>query len=329
LPATHDVLLFVAKDQGLFPAELDIELISYKNSGDILRDLAADRIDLGIPGVAAPVNFIAGGHKFTIVGGAAAQSAAVVVLDTDAKRFLGKSLKEKLEAFRGLRVGTVRQSTGDALFRKAVYDARLSQSIDIREYSDPNALLSELKSQFINAAVLWSPHMSRAEAGDPKMKIVMWLSEVLPNHVCCRQVVQDSFLQARRQSVVLYLVGVLRAARFYRDAKNRPVVLDIAGKWIKGTPRDILERELFIADADHKGATRTTLSADLNQDGIRDYVNAMRDTFGFDQQKVQSNLAKVDSTVLTEAYQYLGMAPNEAQICVKKGMNQCSFGKAK
>lgn len=329
LPASHDVLLFIAKDNGLFPPELEVELVAYKNSGDILRELAAERIDIGIPGIAAPVNFIAGGHKFTIIGGAAAESAAVVVPVKDAKRFLGKPFPEKIRAFRGLKIGTVRQSTGDALFRKAIRDAGMIDAVDIREYSDPNALLAELRNQYINAAVLWSPHMSRAEAGEPPMKIVLWLGEVLTNHVCCRQVVRDSFMQTQRRAVVLYLAGIIRAMRFYRDPTNRQAIVQTAANWVKGTPPDILEKELFLPDADHNHATRTTLSVDLNQEGIRRYVEAMKDTSGFDRPKVQEILSKVDPTAMRDAYIYLGIPAREAEDCVTNGYDRCPLEKKK
>jgi NitT/TauT family transport system substrate-binding protein len=329
LPATHDALLFIAKEEHLFPRDLEVELVDYNSSGDMLRELAAQRIDLEIPGIAAPVNFIAGKHTFTIVGGAAAESAAVVVPESEARGFLRQAASERIKAFRGMKVGTMRQSTGDALFRKALKDAGILQTVDIREYGDPNALMAELRNQFLNAAVLWSPHMSRAEAGDPKMKIVLWLGEVLPHHVCCRQVVHDAFLQTQRQAVVFYLVGIIRAMQFYTNPQNRKRTVDITQKFVKGTPREILEKELYLPDPDHHQQPRTTLSADLNERGIREYVSAMKDTLDLDKPKASLVLSKVDPTVLKEAYQYLGLSTVEALRCVGEGLAHCPFPQPK
>jgi NitT/TauT family transport system substrate-binding protein len=319
LPATHDILLFIAKDASLFPNSLQVETVPYKNSPDMLRDLAAQRLDLAIPGVAAPLNFISSGHEFTIVGGAAAESAAVVVPLSEARRFEGQSTLQRIKNFKGLRVGTVRQSTGDALFRKALKDAGVLDSVDIREYGDPNALLSELRNQFIDGAVLWSPHMSRAEASVPQMKIVLWLGEVLPHHVCCRQVVRDSFLRTQRKSVVLYLAGIIRAMEFYQSPSHHEQVIGIARHWISGTPDDILEKELF-SDKINKTPPRTTVSVDLDKDGIQNYVDAMKSISGLDSAKV---MAKVDATLMQDAYEYLGLSQSDAAKCTAQGFIGC------
>src|SRR4051812_12473582 len=79
LPATHDTLLFIAAEEKFFPANLEVQLIKYTSSPDILNDLRGQKIDVAIPGVAAPVQRIAEGAPFVVVGGAAQESAAVVV----------------------------------------------------------------------------------------------------------------------------------------------------------------------------------------------------------------------------------------------------------
>lgn len=327
LPATHDTLLFIAADQQLFPKEITVTLTAYKNSGDILRDVSAQHLDIGVPGIAAPVNFISSGQPLSIVGGAAAESAAVVVPAAQAARFLSKQGAAKVAAFRGLKVGTVRQSTGDALFRKAIRDAGVA--VDVREYSDPNALLQELRSQLIDAAVLWSPHMSRAEEGQPPMKIVMWMDEILPGHVCCRQVVHDGFLASHRTAVEYYLAGIIRAMKFYRNEQNHDRVLAIAEKWIPGTSRGILEKELYVADPGHHDHSRTTLSADLNADGIEKYVRAMEKTTGLAASKPAAIINKVDRMAMIGAYQFLGLTAVEAERCVTQGFDHCPTAKIK
>src|SRR5688572_12054086 len=110
LPATHDSLLFIAKSRNLFPAGLTVELNKYTSSPDILNDLRGEKIDVGIPGVAAPIDFIKGGAPFTIVGGAAEKSAAVVVIPKYAQAFKNPrlTLAEKMGLFKGLVIGSVK-----------------------------------------------------------------------------------------------------------------------------------------------------------------------------------------------------------------------------
>src|ERR1700731_672836 len=225
LPATHDTLLFVAAHEKLFPSNLDVQLVKYTSSPDILNEMRGGRVDVAIPGVAAPIQRIAEGAPFVIVGGAAQESAAVVVNPKQdyGTRFFERGqlrpLDGRLQAFANMKVGSVKLSTGDALFRCAMRDRNVPVSID-DSYHNPKDVLLDLKGGRLDAAVLWSPHMTTAEYDG--MPIVFWLNEILHDHVCCRQVVRSDYLAERRDAVVLYLIGLIRAKAVYDAAQNSP-----------------------------------------------------------------------------------------------------------
>jgi len=313
LPATHDSLLFIAMERGFFPPQLTVELAKYSSSPDILNDMRSEKVDLGIPGVAAPINFIAGGAPFKIVGGAAQESAAVVVAPKFQSRFAGprQSLDSKMKQFAGMRIGSVRQSTGDALFRKAIQDHKVG-SVDLNDsYRDPKVLLSDLLTDKVDGAVLWSPHMTTAEAQG--MPVVLWLGEVLPKHVCCRQVVRARYLAAHEDAVVMYLEGLIRAMAFYNNPKNHDAVMAAVGKYVLNPP-EVLEQELY-------NQRRTKLSVDINAGGIQAYVDAMQTFAHLDSTQLSDVSKSIETAPLYRAYKNLLNDDGLARKAVSQGFD--------
>ena len=322
LPATHDTLLFIAVHEKLFPKNLDVRLVKFSSSPDILNELRIGRVDVAIPGVAAPIQRIANGEPFTIVAGAAQESAAVVVKpEQKAKFFDGdqlRSLETRLQAFSKLKVGSVKLSTGDALFRSAILDHHVAVSID-DSYHNPKDVLFDLKGGRLDAAVLWSPHMTTAE--NDGMPIVMWLGEVLRNHVCCRQVVSDNYLSANREAVVLYLVGLIKAKVLYDSSQSSPDdkerVLKSVSEYVLNPP-DVLEKELF---SNSGAAPRTKLSVDLNRQGIADYLAKMAQGKMISAAQTDKVNKCIESSVLYDAYKRLSLSDEQATAAVSKGFD--------
>ena len=321
LPATHDLLVFIAAEQGFAEQEgLDLRLSGFQNSPQILQALLAQSIDVGIPGVAAPVMFISNGAPFHIIGGAAKNSAAIVVAARYGPLFNGRRVEEKLKLFRGMRIGTVKQSSGDAVFRHALQQAGLLASVDFREFTTPSDVLTSLTTGNLDAAVLWSPHMSNAEAKG--MPIVLWTSELMPEHehVCCRQIVQDAYRNQHREALVRYMRALIRAMDFYRNPANEEQVLAIVSKYIHGSSLDILRKELYGGSG---FGPRTSVSVDLAADEISRYVTAMESTGSLTEAQGKAALASVDESIILDAYRSLGSSAADANICVRKGYLAC------
>jgi NitT/TauT family transport system substrate-binding protein len=314
LPATHDLLLFIAHDAHFAEEEgIDLQLSQFHNSPEILQALVAETIDVGIPGIAAPVMYISNGAPLHIIGGAAKNSAAVVVVPKFAQRFDGKSPDAKLQLFKGMRIGTVKQSTGDAIFRHSLKEAGLLLDVDIREFVSPAEVLTALQSGGLDGAVLWSPHMSTAET--KQMPIVLWIYELMKEHehVCCRQVVQNTYLRRHRPALVAYTKALIRAMRFYQDPAHKQDVLAIVSRYIPGTSQDILQKELY------GESPRTTISVDISQDEIARYVEAMEKSGDLSAAQGRAAIASIDSTIILDAYKSLGLPISEADDCVRNG----------
>jgi ABC-type nitrate/sulfonate/bicarbonate transport system substrate-binding protein len=320
LPATHDTLLFVAMHERLFPPNLNVKLVKYTSSPDILNEMRGGSIDIAIPGIAAPIQRIAEGAPFAIIGGAAQESAAVVVRPEHKSKFYadGQLLpkKERILAFAKMKIGSVKLSTGDALFRCAIRDENVQVSLN-DSYHNPKDVVADLKGGRLDAAVLWSPHMTNAEAefGAP---IVLWLGEVLRNHVCCRQVVRQEYLSGNREAVVLYLVGLIKAKLVYDSAQQLPKdkerVLSSVAEYVLN-PETVLEKELFGANP------RTKVSVDLNQQGISDYLQKMAQENLVSSTQVTAVNNSIDPSLLTEAYKRLHLSDEQAQMATLKGFD--------
>jgi ABC-type nitrate/sulfonate/bicarbonate transport system substrate-binding protein len=313
LPATHDSLLFIALEQKLFPSWLKVEATREGVSPDILNKMRSENVDIGIPGVASPIYFIGGGSPFVIVGGAAKKSAAVVVRKELLARFKGKTGEELLQAFAGLRIGSFKQSTGDAIFRMRTkvrgIDVILQDS-----YQQARDILTDIRTNRLDGAVLWSPHMSTMESEEVAY-IVLWLDELLPDHVCCRQVVREEFLRHNEDAVVAYLQGLIRAMVFYQDPANKPAVLEAVRKYVQ-TPAEIVEKELYDSAKERK---RTTLSVDLDQSGIEAYQDAMQAAGLIDAAENKRVRSRTIPAVMVKAYRNLGLSAAEAEQAVRSG----------
>jgi NitT/TauT family transport system substrate-binding protein len=321
LPATHDALLFIAKDLNLFDrSKIDVQEKPYDNSVQILSDLKSGILDIGIPGIATPAAEIGGKAPLTIIGGAAAESAALVVQPELLEAMLkAKGANAKIALLRGKKVGAVRGSTGLAVLRQGLAHARMdSKALDLRDYQKPSEIISALLAHDLDAGLLWSPHMTLAE--DKGFKIGMWMTEILPHHVCCRQIARDEFL-GNEQAIAEYLAGLLRADKKLRDARSNPAtksrVMTAVKKYITTLSDKQIEVELFGT------SPRTTVSPDIDKDGVNRYLTAMQ-TAGLMRKDQCANVEeKIKTVYLEKAYEKLGCSPVTAKNCVTKRSAEC------
>lgn len=321
LPATHDALLFVAKELKLFDvAKIDVQLKPYENSVQILNDLKSGLLDIGIPGVATPAAEIGGKAPLSIIGGAAAESAALVVQPELAQPMTrAKSVNAKVLLLKGKKVGAVRGSTGLAIFRQALVHAGLADKLlDVRSFSKPSDIISALVAHDLDAGLLWSPHMTLAEGKG--LHIGLWMTEVLPHHVCCRQIARDDYL-ANESAVVEYLVGLLRADRILRTARTKPEERKRVFQAIRSYMPTLNDHEINLELFDVH--PRTTVSADLSRQGIHDYLEAMQTAGLMRKDQCQNVEEKVKPLYLQKAFERLGCSANVARSCVDKGVSAC------
>jgi NitT/TauT family transport system substrate-binding protein len=306
LPATHDLLFFIAMERGFFKEEgLEVEAFQFAASGPALSALKAKQLDVAIPGVAAPIFFISQGNPFTMVGGAAWYSAGVVVKKERAGEF--KSLKD----FKGKTVATVRLATGDATWRWGLNQVGMDwkKDVNIQEFKSPGDAVSALEAGRVDAAVLWSPHMSLAEKRE--MKLIMWTKDIYP-HPCCRQVFHDDYIKEHPDGVVKYLKALIRANIFYKDPKNGKEILALGKKYLGELGDDVLKKEWLEIEPALKD-TRTAVSPAIGSEEVKKYAQMMSDIGYIDQAGADRAKARVDNSFLIKAYLELGLAKTKEE----------------
>ena len=332
LPATHDALLFIALEEKLFPKEIDVQPQRYLNSGEILQHLTAGDVDFGIPGVAAPARYVSTGAPLLIIAGAATRSAALVVRGDLANSFpTGKGgkltdqeIEKVFEALKSRRVGTVLQSTGDSIFRAAIAKRNLSRSIIVQAKSSPSEILTELEAKNLDAGVLWSPHMTRAEHSG--MPIVLWMYELMPNHdhVCCRFVCANSFAKTSPHAVEQFLAGILKAYDEYLNGDRNRIMASV-NKYLSPSLLDEDLRLELYGDPSHGIQPRTSLSPDLLEAGIHDYLAAMQTAQLLTDEQGKRIDQSISHVYLSAAYKlaFSSLTPAQAERCAKEGFLRC------
>lgn len=220
----------------------------------------------------------------------------------------------KLRLLRGMKVEAIRGSTGLAIFRQGLLRAGLDEkALELREFSRAPEIISSLVAGHLEAGLLWSPYMTLAE--DRDLGIALWMSDILQDHVCCRQIARDDFLQ-NMDATVEYLVGILKADMLLRRSRSDPklrskLMADVRCYLTTLTVKQ-LQLESFGEDP------RTTISPDLDREGIEDYLKAM-ETAGLMRGDQCANVReKIRPDFMQAAYRRLGCKEAIARNCVDK-----------
>ncbi len=214
LPTSGHALTFVAKEQGFFAEQgLDVQLSQFPNSADGYNALTAGKLDIIAMGSTAPAVYIAKGTDLKYIGGLMGEGAAAIALPNRASEFAD------IKNFKGKTIATVRMSTGDVVFRNALYEAGInwSKDVTIQELKSPSVVLDAVKTGKVDVGIVWLPYQQVAETQG--LKIVQYGDTFYPNHPCCRFVVTSSTLAQDRDTYVKFEKALIKA---YDFVKNHP-----------------------------------------------------------------------------------------------------------
>lgn len=225
LPTTGHALTFVAKEKGFFAEQgLDVQLSQFPNSADGYNALTAGKLDVIAMGSTAPAVYIAKGTDLTYIGGLMGEGAAAIALPGRANEF--KDIKD----FKGKTIATVRMSTGDVVFRSALYDAGLnwSKDVTIQELKSPSVVLDAVKTGKVDIGIVWLPYQQVAETQG--LKIVQYGDSFYPNHPCCRFVVTTSTLEKNKDTYVKFEKALIEAYHYIKTNPQESV--DAVSKYV-------------------------------------------------------------------------------------------------
>ncbi len=261
IPVPEHTKLIIARDKGLFAKEgLEVELIEFDNSADGMTALRAGKTDAGSVGVTAPLVHISkGAENIRIIGGLGGEGSAVVVRVDQAEKI------GDLKGLKGLKVGTVRLSSSDAIVRAELAKAGIDWKTDLKffELKSPAAVVEAVKAGQIDAGVVWAPFDIKAE--EAGLKVLVRTGKLSPAHPCCRIAVLAEDLAKRPEVWTAYLKALLRAERYIDE--NRQDTVDTVTKALKLDPK-IVESVIYSGN--------TEFSSDPNVKGIVLFWDAMK-----------------------------------------------------
>lgn len=221
VPEPAHGLYFVAKEKGYFKDEgVDVELFQFASAAEGMAALKAEKLDVGTFGTTAPLLFISKGSDFTFFGGMMIGGQAIVARPDRLAELSGKDLK----IYKGKKIGLVKLSTGDVIFKGALKKAGIDWKKDITfvELGSPTAVVEAIKKGAVDAGLLWPPHFSLAEKNSG-LKVAHYLEEFYPKYTCCRIVAPTARLNADRETYRRFLAALIRAYRFYKTSPEETV----------------------------------------------------------------------------------------------------------
>jgi NitT/TauT family transport system substrate-binding protein len=221
IPEPAHGLYFVARDKGYFKqAGVDVDLFQFGSAVEGINALKAGKLDVGTFGTTAPLLFISKGSEFTFFGGMMIGGQAIVTRPERLAELSGHDLK----VYKGKKIGLVKLSTGDVIFRGALKKAGIDVKKDLTyvEFGSPTAVVEAVKKGVVDAGLLWPPHFSLAEKNSG-LKVAHYLEEFYPKYTCCRIVANSKQFNADKDTYKRFLIGLIRAYRFYRTNPEETV----------------------------------------------------------------------------------------------------------
>ena len=221
VPEPAHGLYYVAKEKGYFKKEgVDVELFQFGSAAEGVAAVKAGKLDVGTFGTTAPLLFISKGSDFTFIGGMMINGQAIIARPERIAELSGKDIK----VFKGKKIGIVKLSTGDVVFKGALKKAGVDYRKDLTyvEFGTPAAVVEAVKKGAVDAGLVWPPHFSLAEKNSG-LKVAHYIAEFYPNYTCCRIFVPTDKIKADPETYKKFLAALIRAYKFYRTNENETV----------------------------------------------------------------------------------------------------------
>lgn len=241
VPEPAHGLYFVAKEKGYFKEEgVDVELFQFGSAAEGMAALKAEKLDVGTFGTTAPLLFISKGSDFTIFGGMMIGGQAIITRPEKQAELSGKDLR----VYKGKKIGLVKLSTGDVVFKGALKKAGIDWKKDLSfvEFGSAAAVVEAVKKGAVDAGLVWPPHFSLAEKNHG-LKVAHYIEDFYPKYTCCRIVAPTAKLNGDKDTYRRFLAGLIRAYRFYRT--NQAETVQIYTKSLK-IDEGIVRNETYI-----------------------------------------------------------------------------------
>jgi NitT/TauT family transport system substrate-binding protein len=241
VPEPAHGLYFVAKEKGFFKEEgVDVELFQFGSASEGMAALKADKLDVGTFGTTAPLLFISKGSEFTFIGGMMIGGQAIIARPERLAELSGKNLK----VYKGKKIGLVKLSTGDVIFKGALKKAGIDYKKDVTfvELGSVASVVEAVNKGSVDAGLVYPPHFSLAEKNHG-LKVAHYIEDFYPGYTCCRIVAPTKLLNTNADAYQRFLSALIRAYRFYKT--NPEETVKIYTKALK-IDEDIIRNETYV-----------------------------------------------------------------------------------
>lgn len=212
-----NILVTIAKQNGYFE-EVGLEVIEdpVESSSAALTALQTGQVDVtSNQGTNNPLQFIAEGSDFTMVGGYMLKGMYLVAKAgtgfNGVEDFVGKKI-----AYAG-----VHPVTGIAMLDAGI-DPMDESQVEWLTYSTNSDRLAAVVAGEADYAVLSGDQLF-AVGNNKNLEITCWLDDLVPNYGCCRMNMRTEFVEENPITVKLLLKCLIRAEQWYLANKEECV----------------------------------------------------------------------------------------------------------
>jgi NitT/TauT family transport system substrate-binding protein len=241
VPEPAHGLYFVAKEKGYFKEEgVDVELFQFGSAAEGLAALKAGKLEVGTFGTTAPLLFITKGSEFTFIGGMMIGGQAIIARPERLTELSGKDLK----VYKGKKIGLVKLSTGDVIFKGALKKAGIDykKEVNFVEFGTVAAVVEAVNKGAVDAGLVYPPHFSLAEKNHG-LKVAHYIEEFYNDYTCCRIVAHTGKVNGDPETYRKFLTALIRAYKFYKTNPDETVKIYTRALKID---EDIIRKETYI-----------------------------------------------------------------------------------
>jgi len=236
----------IARAEGFFEEEnLKVDMVGL--SGDGLTPLQAEKVDIALTfGSTAPMNFIANGADFQMIGGHMEGGHPLVAKKENVDQY------KTLEDYKGKKIAVVHLDTLDVYFKAALQEAGIDIKKDVEfiELDSRASVLEAVKTGKADVGISGTGHLTKTlELG---LAPVQWINDIEPDAVCCRVTVRGDISDEQAIAYKKFMKALIKAERVKLESpeKNLEASIDRFKNLSESTIDEIVNEPHLINTAD-------------------------------------------------------------------------------
>jgi NitT/TauT family transport system substrate-binding protein len=226
LPSDHDAPFFIATTKGYFDKYgVKVEAIRFDSGPNLMTQMAAGNIDIGIAGVPPVILFVDKDPSAKIVS---------AVQNVGSGLFVKKgSGIQTITNLKGKSIGIPGPgSIQDILLRKLLAENNLDYNTDVNVKTVPaGQMIGTMTSGGIDAAMAWEPFVTMAEL-QGVADVLLRSEQMLPGHPCDSCVASTNMIANYPDSVKGFLKAIRDGIDFIKTNPDEAAAIVASKEWL-------------------------------------------------------------------------------------------------